>query len=102
MRSQPKSPRFGQLIIGPPGSGKSTYCRGTVYRVAGGGERFWYSALRAYLRAAGRQCSIVNLDPASEEPINPSILQEENGDDSEDLETTYFDVDVRPVDGFLE
>ncbi|KAF4749174.1 GPN-loop GTPase 2 [Perkinsus olseni] len=81
MRSKPKTPRFGQLIIGPPGSGKSTYCR----------------ALRAYLRAAGRQCSVVNLDPASEEPINPRILQEGDSDDEDDSEATYFDVDVREL-----
>ncbi|KAF4724741.1 GPN-loop GTPase 2, partial [Perkinsus olseni] len=80
MRSKPKTPRFGQLVIGPPGSGKSTYCR----------------ALRAYVRAAGRQCSVVNLDPASEEPIDPRILQEGDNDDEDehDLEATYFDVDV--------
>ncbi|KAF4654537.1 GPN-loop GTPase 2 [Perkinsus olseni] len=85
MRSKPKTPRFGQLVIGPPGSGKSTYCR----------------ALRAYLRAAGRQCSVVNLDPASEEPINPRILQEGDNDnddeDEHDSEATYFDVDVREL-----
>lgn len=40
---------FGQLVIGPPGSGKSTYCRG----------------MQEYLRKAGRQVEIINLDPAN-------------------------------------
>jgi GTPase SAR1 family protein len=43
-------PRFGQLIIGPPGSGKSTYCDG----------------MHQFLSAVGRPCSVVNLDPAND------------------------------------
>ncbi|EOD22059.1 hypothetical protein EMIHUDRAFT_74692 [Emiliania huxleyi CCMP1516] len=41
---------FGQVVIGPPGSGKSTYCEG----------------MRQYLEAAGRSVSVVNLDPAND------------------------------------
>lgn len=40
---------FGQVVIGPPGSGKSTYCYG-MYQ---------------FLSAIGRKCSIINLDPAN-------------------------------------
>ncbi|KAF2672262.1 ATP binding protein [Microthyrium microscopicum] len=43
-------PKFGQLVIGPPGSGKSTYCDG----------------MHQFLSAVGRPCSIVNLDPAND------------------------------------
>ena len=42
---------YGQLVIGPPGSGKSTYC----------------AAMRAALAASGRKVAIVNLDPANEQ-----------------------------------
>lgn len=41
---------FGQLVIGPPGSGKSTYCDG----------------MHQFLSAIGRKCSVVNLDPAND------------------------------------
>ncbi|KAF1814131.1 hypothetical protein P152DRAFT_465087 [Eremomyces bilateralis CBS 781.70] len=41
---------FGQLVIGPPGSGKSTYCDG----------------MQQFMGAIGRNCSIVNLDPAND------------------------------------
>lgn len=42
---------FAQLIIGPPGSGKTTYCAG----------------MHQFLSAVGRKSSIVNLDPANEQ-----------------------------------
>lgn len=45
-----ENPRYGQLVIGPPGSGKTTYC----------GE-----ALKFY-RELGRHVCVVNLDPANE------------------------------------
>ena len=41
--------RYGQLVIGPPGSGKSTYCAG----------------MKQFLTAVGRKVAIVNLDPAN-------------------------------------
>lgn len=41
---------FGQLVIGPPGSGKSTYCNGMVQ----------------FLNAIGRKPCAVNLDPAND------------------------------------
>ena len=49
MSGQP-STRFGQLVIGPPGSGKTTYV----------------AAMAELLRALGRKVAIVNLDPANE------------------------------------
>ena len=42
--------RFGQLIVGAPGAGKTTYCEG----------------MRQYLTALGRDVAVVNLDPANE------------------------------------
>ncbi|KAH8921652.1 hypothetical protein BT69DRAFT_1221262 [Atractiella rhizophila] len=41
---------FGQVVIGPPGAGKSTYCHG----------------MHQFLSALHRPVTIVNLDPANE------------------------------------
>ena len=41
---------FAQLVIGPPGCGKSTYCRG----------------MKEFLSGLGRKVAVVNLDPANE------------------------------------
>ncbi|PWW72802.1 hypothetical protein C7212DRAFT_223469 [Tuber magnatum] len=49
---------FAQLVIGPPGSGKSTYCNG----------------MHQFMSAIGRKCSIVNLDPANENMTYPCAL----------------------------
>ncbi|XP_003738385.1 GPN-loop GTPase 2 [Galendromus occidentalis] len=43
--------RFGQCVIGPPGSGKTSYC----------------AAMAQYLEGQGRKFAIVNLDPANDE-----------------------------------
>lgn len=49
---------FAQLVIGPPGAGKSTYCDG----------------MRQFLGAIGRKCSVVNLDPANDSTSYPCAL----------------------------
>ncbi len=41
--------RYGVAILGPPGSGKTTFCNG----------------LSQFLSAVGREASVVNLDPAN-------------------------------------
>lgn len=41
---------FGQLVIGPPGSGKTTYCH----------------AMGKFLEKLGRKVAIINIDPANE------------------------------------
>lgn len=48
--TKPARTSFGQLVIGPPGSGKTTYV----------------GAMADLLRALGRKVAIVNLDPANE------------------------------------
>ncbi|KAI9826067.1 MAG: hypothetical protein M1832_000516 [Thelocarpon impressellum] len=49
---------FAQLVIGPPGSGKSTYCNG----------------MHQFMSAIGRKCSVVNLDPANDRTSYPCAL----------------------------
>ncbi|XP_011333271.1 GPN-loop GTPase 2 [Ooceraea biroi] len=41
---------FGQLVIGPPSSGKTTYC----------------NAMSKFLESLGRKVAIINIDPANE------------------------------------
>lgn len=49
---------FGQLVIGPPGSGKTTYCNG----------------MSQYLHSIGRKVAIINLDPANDGlPYQPAV-----------------------------
>ncbi|ODN80079.1 cytoplasmic protein [Cryptococcus wingfieldii CBS 7118] len=49
---------FGQLVTGPPGAGKSTYCNG----------------LHQFLSALGRPVHIINLDPAIPSPPYPCSI----------------------------
>lgn len=42
--------KFGQVVIGPPGAGKTTYCK----------------AMQDFLSGIGRKIAIVNLDPAND------------------------------------
>ena len=49
---------FGQIIIGPPGSGKSTYCTGYL----------------DFLTALGRRACVVNLDPANDHVRSVTIV----------------------------
>ncbi|XP_064028685.1 GPN-loop GTPase 2 [Pogoniulus pusillus] len=48
--SRGSSVAFGQVVIGPPGSGKTTYCHG----------------MQQLLGSIGRRVAVVNLDPANE------------------------------------
>ncbi|XP_026671482.1 GPN-loop GTPase 2 isoform X2 [Ceratina calcarata] len=41
---------FAQLVIGPPGSGKTTYC----------------NAMATFLEGLGRKVAVINIDPANE------------------------------------
>ncbi|KAK3352959.1 hypothetical protein B0T25DRAFT_456043 [Lasiosphaeria hispida] len=49
---------FGQLVVGSPGAGKSTFCDG----------------MHQFMGAIGRQCSVINLDPANDRTNYPCAL----------------------------
>jgi len=64
--------RHGQVVLGPPGSGKTTYCRG----------------MREFLRLANRRVVIVSLDPA-------------NGSFWRDLQGTGEDRDIIDIEDLV-
>ncbi|XP_018652225.1 xpa-binding protein 1-related [Schistosoma mansoni] len=49
---------FGQLVIGPPGSGKTTYC----------------AAMHDFLVKLGRKVAVINLDPANDSLPYPCAI----------------------------
>lgn len=53
---------FGQVIVGPPGSGKSTYCR----------------YICENLRQLGRNAKIINLDPANDNLLYKATIDMRN------------------------
>eukprot|EP00536_Pseudo-nitzschia_multiseries_P007424 jgi/Psemu1/240224/estExt_Genewise1.C_1750063 len=57
---------YGQVVAGPPGSGKTTYCTG----------------MQEYLRLLGRNAWVINLDPANEIPSKTKKSTPENSDAS--------------------
>ena len=75
-------PMYGQVVVGPPGSGKTTYCNG----------------LQQYMRILGRNAWVINLDPANErisalQPPNlPAKTQPHKEDDRILPYETIFDV----------
>lgn len=65
---------FGQLVLGPPGSGKTTYCNG----------------LQQFFKLINRKVAVINLDPANDNPtyecaidvrdlVSLEVVQEEMG-----------------------
>lgn len=49
---------YGQLVIGPPGSGKTTYCQ----------------KMMEFYEELGRNCALINLDPANENMNNKAEI----------------------------
>lgn len=71
--------RYAQIVVGPAGSGKTTYCK----------------VLQEYLIACRRRCHIINLDPATEEFINFDDRKGKNKSESSKEEYSAFDTDIR-------
>ncbi|CAD6504740.1 BgTH12-00244 [Blumeria graminis f. sp. triticale] len=73
---------FAQLVLGSPGSGKSTYCNG----------------MQQFMSAIGRKCSIVNLDPANDHTYYPCAIDIRS---FIKLETIMQDDNLGPNGGIL-
>ncbi|KAI9301659.1 GPN-loop GTPase [Cunninghamella echinulata] len=73
---------FGQVVVGPPGSGKTTYCWGAYQ----------------YLTAMGRKVAIVNLDPANDHIPYPCAI---NVTDLITLDDTMNDLKLGPNGGIM-
>ncbi|KAL5325715.1 hypothetical protein ACEPPN_006845 [Leptodophora sp. 'Broadleaf-Isolate-01'] len=73
---------FAQLVLGSPGSGKSTYCNG----------------MHQFMSAIGRKCSVVNLDPANDQTSYPCAIDVR---DLVKLEDIMEEDDLGPNGGVL-
>ncbi|KAI8093570.1 GPN-loop GTPase [Halteromyces radiatus] len=73
---------FGQVVVGPPGSGKTTYCWGAYQ----------------FLTASGRKVAVVNLDPANDHIPYPCAI---NIADLITLEDTMDDLKLGPNGGIM-
>lgn len=73
---------YGQVVVGPPGSGKTTFCDG----------------MQQYLQLLGREAKVINLDPANE-GYRINVEADESGSENQTSSTriglpyeTLFDV----------
>ncbi|XP_078038450.1 GPN-loop GTPase 2 [Augochlora pura] len=64
---------FGQLVIGPPGSGKTTYCH----------------AMSNFLEKLGRKVAVINIDPANENMQYKPVVDISELIKHEDVMTQY-------------
>ena len=53
--------RYGQVVVGPPGAGKTTYCHG----------------IQQFMQQMGRDCAVVNLDFANEHVSGSGVTETE-------------------------
>jgi GTPase SAR1 family protein len=78
------APLYGQVVAGPPGSGKTTYCTG----------------MQEYLRLLGRDAWVINLDPANEVP--KKIPNKNNNNNEEDAGEKSDNASALPYDTLLD
>ena len=76
---------YGQVIVGPPGSGKTTYCNG----------------MQQYLRLIGRETVVINLDSANEYHP-PSSSDDDNDNDNDNDNDTKEPQSHLPYDALLD
>ncbi len=76
---------FGQLVVGPPGAGKSTYCAG----------------LAQFLAAAGRPVAVVSLDPAADPPAGGAPPPAVDVRDLVSLERVQAELGLGPNGGLV-
>ena len=79
-----RSPLYGQVVVGPPGSGKTTFCNG----------------MQQYLKLLGRDCGVINLDPANEGEL-PYDTIIDVVQDIVSLSTVMKDLELGPNGGLL-
>ena len=90
-------PLYGQVVTGPPGSGKTTYCTG----------------MQEYLRLLGRNAWVINLDPANEVPTSSTAnmgnndqqqdnAKEEGNDHYDDENDEKTNANALPYDTLLD
>lgn len=75
---------YGQVVVGPPGSGKTTYCNG----------------MQQYLRLLGRNAWVINLDPANQDYQEYDTLWN-IGQDLVNLEKVMEQLELGPNGGLL-
>jgi len=73
---------YGQVVVGPPGSGKTVYCHG----------------LQQFFSSIGRPCAVVNLDPANETARYQSDVDVK---DLVDLERVQDELGLGPNGGLM-
>mmetsp|Transcript_13196 Transcript_13196/g.30442 ORF Transcript_13196/g.30442 Transcript_13196/m.30442 type:complete len:402 (-) Transcript_13196:3140-4345(-) len=70
---------YGQVVAGPPGSGKTTYCTG----------------MQEYLRLLGRNAWVINLDPANEVPSKTKKARNNHGGDKTEKATANDNAETK-------
>jgi len=79
-------PLYGQVVVGPPGSGKTTYCDG----------------MQQYLRLLGRDAWVINLDPANEIAASRGLTAASSPQHSQDPETHKASNSQLPYDAIFD
>ena len=79
-------PIYGQVVVGPPGSGKTTYCVG----------------MQDYLRQLGRNVWVVNLDPANEVPKGTVFPNQEDDGNNNNHDNSNRKNNGLPYDVLLD
>jgi hypothetical protein len=90
---KPRYPIYGVVAVGPPASGKTTFCDG----------------IQQYTRLLGRDALVVNLDPANERihtqrvrAATATTTTANNNKQQPQIQDGHEDTDVLPYDTILD